>query len=66
MATRPSSVDYFFGRISREEAERFLNENGCSQGLFLLRESMATIGNFALSICHQKRLVVNQSTLYNN
>jgi len=34
-ATPPQTVDYFYGRISRVEAERFLTNGG--DGLFLLR-----------------------------
>ena len=55
----PTSVKYFFGRISRDEAENELNMRGCTEGLYLLRESMTTAGNYALSICHQGRYVIN-------
>lgn len=49
---RPSSIQYFYGRITREEAELFLMERGGSEGLFLLRESISPMGNYAISICH--------------
>ena len=54
-ATNPSSVNYFYGRISRDEAESVLRRSGCQEGLYLLRENMSTPGNYALSICHQSR-----------
>ena len=53
-ATNPSSQRYFFGRISRDEAEQFLKNAGCTEGLFLLREKVE-IGNYALSLCHENR-----------
>ena len=50
---RPSSVQYFYGRITRDEAEDILRTNGCKEGQYLLRESMNVPGNYALSICFQ-------------
>ena len=50
----PSSEKYFFGRIPREDAENILANNGRKEGLYLLREKVE-IGNYALSICHDKR-----------
>ena len=58
-AIPPTSVRFFFGRISRDEAEVALNLRGCKEGLYLLRESMTTAGNYALSICHNGRYVEN-------
>lgn len=54
--TRPSAVSYFYGRISRDEAEQILMSNGCREGLYLLRENVSTAGNYALSICHNNRI----------
>jgi len=54
-ATNPSSVNYFYGRISRDEAENVLRRSGCQEGLYLLRENISIAGNYALSICHQSR-----------
>lgn len=50
------AVDYFYGRISRDEAEAFLMNKGCLDGLYLLRESVTVAGNYALSICYQNRI----------
>ena len=55
LAVNPCSVNYFYGRISRDEAESILRRNGCQEGLYLLRENMSVAGNYALSICHQMR-----------
>ena len=57
-ATRASAVNYFYGRISRDEAEAILNKAGCTEGLFLLRENVSCAGNYALSICHRGRFVL--------
>ena len=52
-ATSASAVKYFFGRISRDEAEEALKSAGIREGLYLLRESVAKAGDYVLSICHQ-------------
>lgn len=52
-ATKASAVSYFYGRITRDDAEAILTQNGATQGLFLLRENITTAGNYALSICHR-------------
>lgn len=54
-AASASTVNYFYGRISRDEAESILRRNGCNEGLYLLRENVSIPGNYALSICHQNR-----------
>lgn len=51
-ATCATAVGYFFGRISRDEAETALRNAGLEEGLYLLRESVAVAGNYVLSICH--------------
>jgi len=56
-ATRASAVSYFYGRISRDEAEKILIKAGAQEGLFLLRENVANAGNYALSICHNSRYI---------
>ena len=52
---RPSKQPYFFGRITREEAEFYLGQNKCGSGLFLLRECISPIGNYAISVCKSKK-----------
>ena len=50
-----SSVKFFYGRISRDEAEDALKAAGVREGLYLLRESVQDAGNYVLSICHDSR-----------
>ena len=49
---KPSSARYFYGRITREEAEIILQERGFKEGQYLLRESISPLGNYAISLCH--------------
>lgn len=46
------NAPYFYGRITRQEAEDILKANGMQEGLFLLRESITPMGNFSLTIVH--------------
>jgi hypothetical protein len=50
----PTYVSYFYGRLLREESTRILENRGCKNGLFLLRELVAEVGSYALSICNEK------------
>jgi len=52
-ATSASAVKYFYGRISRDEAEEALRSAGVREGLYLLRESIIKAGDYVLSICHE-------------
>lgn len=52
---KPSSVAYFYGRITREEAEQILASYDKKEGLYLLRESINPLGNYAISICHNNK-----------
>ncbi|VDI10084.1 spleen tyrosine kinase [Mytilus galloprovincialis] len=52
---KPSSVSYFYGRITREEAEQILASYDKKEGLYLLRESINPLGNYAISICHNNK-----------
>ena len=58
-----SAVKYFFGRISRDQAEDALRAAGIREGLYLLRESVVAAGNYVLSICHQGGYVTLDSAL---
>jgi hypothetical protein len=55
MKMSPSSVAYFYGRITREEAEQILGSYDRKEGLYLLRESINPLGNYAISICHKNK-----------
>ncbi|KAJ7335628.1 hypothetical protein JRQ81_013569 [Phrynocephalus forsythii] len=51
-----SHLPYFFGNITREEAEDYLMQGGLSDGLYLLRQSRNYLGGFALSLAHDGRV----------
>ncbi|XP_052255888.1 tyrosine-protein kinase SYK-like isoform X2 [Dreissena polymorpha] len=53
---KASTVPYFYGRITRDEAEEILNDHFCEEGMFLLRESISPLGNYAISLCHDKKV----------
>uniref|UniRef100_H3ATL1 Tyrosine-protein kinase n=1 Tax=Latimeria chalumnae TaxID=7897 RepID=H3ATL1_LATCH len=55
MADNANHLTYFYGSITREEAEEFLRQGGMSDGLFLLRQSRNYLGGFALSVAHGKK-----------
>src|SRR6218665_2423157 len=50
-----TTVNYFYGRLSRHEAERILMDKGCCDGLFLLRLSLTKPDDYALAICSGRR-----------
>jgi hypothetical protein len=52
------SMSYYYGNISRETCEWILWDEGCKDGMYLLRESN---NDYVLSLCHQKRYVCNQN-----
>ncbi|XP_028912388.1 tyrosine-protein kinase SYK isoform X2 [Ornithorhynchus anatinus] len=45
-----AQLPFFFGNITREEAEARLEEAGLGEGLFLLRQSRSSLGGFSLSV----------------
>ncbi|XP_068094014.1 tyrosine-protein kinase SYK isoform X1 [Hyperolius riggenbachi] len=55
MADGTIHLPYFFGNITREEAEDFLKQGGRSEGLYLLRQSRNYLGGYALSVCHGRK-----------
>lgn len=54
MAEGANHLPFFFGNITREEAEDYLVQGGMSDGLYLLRQSRSYLGGFALSVAHAK------------
>ncbi|NXP08913.1 KSYK kinase, partial [Thinocorus orbignyianus] len=55
--TNPANhLPYFFGNITREEAEEYLMQGGVSDGLYLLRQSRNYLGGFALSLAHGRKV----------
>ncbi|KAM5227581.1 tyrosine-protein kinase SYK [Ctenodactylus gundi] len=59
MASSPADsanhLPFFFGNITREEAEDYLVQGGMSDGLYLLRQSRNYLGGFALSVAHGRK-----------
>ncbi|KFQ97595.1 Tyrosine-protein kinase SYK [Nipponia nippon] len=56
MANPANHLPYFFGNITREEAEEYLMQGGVSDGLYLLRQSRNYLGGFALSLAHGRKV----------
>ncbi|XP_027621918.1 tyrosine-protein kinase SYK isoform X2 [Tupaia chinensis] len=55
MADSANDLPFFFGNITREEAEDYLVQGGMSDGLYLLRQSRNYLGGFALSVAHGRK-----------
>lgn len=55
-ALDPTTAAYFYGRMSRHEAERILTERGLGDGLYLLRLSLTQQDNYALAVCSERRI----------
>lgn len=47
---------WFHGRISREESQRLIRQQGLVDGLFLVRESQRNPQGFVLSLCHVQKV----------
>ncbi|XP_031213786.1 tyrosine-protein kinase SYK [Mastomys coucha] len=54
-ADSANHLTYFFGNITREEAEDYLVQGGMTDGLYLLRQSRNYLGGFALSVAHNRK-----------
>lgn len=55
MADKVNTLPFFYGNITREEAEDYLKQGGMATGLYLLRQSRNYLGGFALSVAHSHR-----------
>ncbi|XP_063083321.1 tyrosine-protein kinase SYK isoform X3 [Cavia porcellus] len=54
-ADSASHLPFFYGNITREEAEDYLVQEGMTDGLYLLRQSRNYLGGFALSVAHGRK-----------
>ncbi|KAJ8392744.1 hypothetical protein AAFF_G00072280 [Aldrovandia affinis] len=50
MSDKVNALSFFFGNITREEAEKYLRQGGMGDGLYLLRQSRNYLGGYALSV----------------
>uniref|UniRef100_A0A8C2GAJ3 Tyrosine-protein kinase SYK n=1 Tax=Cyprinus carpio TaxID=7962 RepID=A0A8C2GAJ3_CYPCA len=48
-------LPYFFGNITREDAEEYLRQGGSGDGLYLLRQSRSFLGGYALSVAYGRQ-----------
>ncbi|KAK5851633.1 hypothetical protein PBY51_023173 [Eleginops maclovinus] len=55
MADEVNSLPFFYGNITREEAEDYLQQGSSVSGSYLLRQSRNYLGGFALSVLHSSR-----------
>ncbi|KAK7126206.1 hypothetical protein R3I93_021555 [Phoxinus phoxinus] len=56
MVDKVHVLPYFFGNITREEAEEYLRQGGAGDGLYLLRQSRSFLGGYALSVSYGRQL----------
>ncbi|XP_054600037.1 tyrosine-protein kinase SYK isoform X3 [Nothobranchius furzeri] len=56
MADTMNALPFFYGNITREEAEVYLRQSGLTSGLYLLRQSRNYLGGFALSVSFSGRI----------
>ncbi|XP_059607389.1 tyrosine-protein kinase Shark isoform X2 [Phlebotomus argentipes] len=50
---REDNLCWFHGRVSRERAEQILRDEGYGDGVFLVRESNSSNGDYVLSVLHE-------------
>ncbi|KAM4708094.1 tyrosine-protein kinase SYK isoform 2-T6 [Discoglossus pictus] len=55
MAENTHNLPFFYGNITREQAEDYLKQGGLSDGLYLLRQSRSYLGGYALSVAYGKK-----------
>lgn len=55
MSDNVNTLPFFYGNITREEAEDYLRQAGMASGLYLLRQSRNYLGGFALSVSNSGR-----------
>uniref|UniRef100_A0A673CWY4 Growth factor receptor bound protein 14 n=1 Tax=Sphaeramia orbicularis TaxID=375764 RepID=A0A673CWY4_9TELE len=47
---------WFHGKLSRDEAQRLITQQGLIDGVFLLRDSQSNPKTFVLSLCHTQKI----------
>jgi hypothetical protein len=46
---------FYWGRLTRQDAEDMLYQSGLKNGLFLVREKLEEAGIYAITLCYLKR-----------
>lgn len=46
---------FYWGRVTRQDAEQILEQAGLKNGLYLIREKFEEAGAYAISLCFLKR-----------
>nr|CAH7742179.1 unnamed protein product [Callosobruchus chinensis] len=49
-------ISWYHGKLSREDAEDLLKQESEKNGLFLVRDSISSIGDYVLSVIHNKEI----------
>ncbi|XP_067629148.1 tyrosine-protein kinase Shark [Eurosta solidaginis] len=51
-----NEINWFHPGISREDAEKLLLTQSCEDGVFLIRECNSAVGDFVLTLLHQRKV----------
>nr|XP_046223992.1 tyrosine-protein kinase SYK-like [Oncorhynchus gorbuscha] len=54
MADNVNALPFFYGNITREDAEGYLQQGGMGDGMYLLRQSRSYLGGYALSVAYRR------------
>ncbi|CAB1319058.1 unnamed protein product [Coregonus sp. 'balchen'] len=54
MDDRVNSLPFFYGNITREDAEDYLRQGGMGDGMYLIRQSRSYLGGYALSVAYRR------------
>uniref|UniRef100_A0A674AJ00 Tyrosine-protein kinase SYK n=1 Tax=Salmo trutta TaxID=8032 RepID=A0A674AJ00_SALTR len=54
MADNVNALPFFYGNITREDAEDYLRQGGMGDGMYLLRQSRSYLGGYALSVAYRR------------
>nr|CAI5828820.1 unnamed protein product [Callosobruchus analis] len=56
MNKKVDDISWYHGKLSREDAEDLLKQESEKNGLFLVRDSISSIGDYVLSVIHNKEI----------
>jgi len=49
------NASFYWGRVTRQEAEDIIEQLGLKSGLYLVREKYEEAGSYAITLCYSKR-----------